>query len=113
MMTIKRIIRDNDRVMVSSVDADGNNVIQYFSKQLSNDEIIALVNGEKSAVVTVPEKEIEEVKNTVPLPPPVLRSRVTREQMIEALKKAKIDVDIFDPAKLRAAYKKLISGDGK
>ena len=109
-MKIKRIIRDNDRVMVSFVDENGNAEIQYFSKVFSNDEIIAVLNGTKKDEIPADKDSSgeEEKKATVPTLEVVTRQRVSREQMIAALTAAKIEVDIFDPAKLRAAYKKLM-----
>lgn len=113
-MEFTRLIRDNDRVTVFLRKENGELECQYFPKSMTNDEIKAVVSGEP-----LPETPANEHGNapdnkepTIPEPPPAPRQRITREQMIAELAKAKVKVNVNDPAKLKAAYKQLMEEKG-
>lgn len=108
-MEIKKLIRENDRVMVVFADDSGTLAIRYFPKTLTNEEIKADICGTPApAAAPVEEKEPEKAV-TIPPPPVVNRQRVSRDQMVAAVTAAKINVDINDPAKLKAAYRNLLT----
>ena len=115
MPKLARLVRENDRIIAATIDDAGKVVCQYFPKTMSFDDVKAEVLGtsapEKKAVTTA-EENVKDKTVTVPAPPVVTRPRVSREQMIAALEKAEIKVDVFDPVKLRAAYKALIAKGG-
>lgn len=112
-MEFTRLIRDNDRVTVFLRDADGNLVCKYFPKSMTNDEIKAVVSGEPLPESPEnPPAAPADQEPTIPEPPPAPRQRITREQMITELAKAKVKVDVNDPAKLKAAYKQLMEEKG-
>lgn len=105
-MEIIRMIRDNDRVTVFLRKEDGDLECQYFPKSMTNDEIKAVVSGEP--LPETPENPAAapaDQEPTIPEPPPAPRQRITREQMIAELAKAKVKVNVNDPAALKAAYR--------
>ena len=114
-MKITKLVRNHENVLVYLLDDSGKISLRTFSKNMSNDEIKAEITGApkpgKNLFRDVTEKA--EKVPTIPAPEPVNRPRVSREQMIAALTAAKIEVDVFDPAKLRAAYKELIAKGGE
>ena len=117
-MKITRIIRDIDRITVCGVDADNKVFVRHFDKKFTIDEIRASVLGQtelpKEPVISAgADVKKEEKLPTVPTPPQTNRQRVSREQMISVLAAADIKVDVYDPVKLRSAYKALIAKGGE
>lgn len=112
-MEFTRLIRDNDRVTVFLRKENGELECQYFPKSMTNDEIKAVVSGEPLPESPEnPPADPADNEPTIPEPPPAPRQRITREQMIAELAKAKVKVDVNDPAKLKAAYKQLMEEKG-
>lgn len=114
MANITRMIRDNDRVTVFLRNEEGELECQYFPKSMTNDEIRAVVSGEP--LPESPENPAAapaDQEPTIPEPPPAPRQRITREQMIAELAKAKIKVNVNDPAALKAAYRTYILQKGE
>jgi hypothetical protein len=107
MANITRMIRDNDRVTVFLRKEDGELECQYFPKSMTNDDIKAVVSGEplSETPANEPGNAPENKEPTIPEPPPAPRQRITREQMIAELAKAKVKVNVNDPAALKAAYR--------
>ena len=110
MANITRMIRDNDRVTVFLRKENGELECQYFPKVMTNDEIRAVVSGEPlpKTPANEPGNTPAKAEPTIPEPPPAPRQRITREQMIAELAKAKVKVNVNDPAALKAAYRNLI-----
>ena len=107
------MIRDNDRVTVFLRKENGELECQYFPKAMTNEEIRAVVSGEPIPETPAnPAAAPVDQEPTIPEPPPAPRQRITREQMIAELAKAKVKVDVNDPAKLKAAYKQLMEEKG-
>jgi hypothetical protein len=113
-MKLIRMIRDNDRVTAYLRGEGGELICKYYPKTMSSDEIMADIAGNPVVQTAAPEKTPEdEKKPTVPEPPPAPRQRITREQMIAELAKAKVKVNVNDPAALKAAYRTNILQKGE
>lgn len=113
-MEIIRMIRDNDRVTAYLRGGEGELICKYYPKTMSSDEIMADIAGTPVVQTTAPENAPDdEKKPTIPEPPPAPRQRITREQMIAELEKAKVKVNVNDPAALKAAYRTHILQKGE
>ena len=99
-MKILSYIRNASAVAVIVKDDDGKVLSKTFSKERSDADIKAEILGLPSPPAPVSEesakKEQPPVK-TIPEPPIVRRERVTRQEMIDALEKAKIND--YDPSR--------------
>lgn len=108
MPKILSFVRAAAAVEVVIKESDGKIALRKFPKMLTDAQIRARILGEvlpdDPPKKDVPEKVKAPVK-TIPDPPPVVRERVTRQQMMDALEAAKVtDYDPTNPQSLRAAY---------
>lgn len=113
MPEIMSFVRAAAAVEVVIKERDGKIALRKFPKTFTDTQIRARIMGE--VLPDPPEKEApEKVKapvKTIPDPPPVVRERVTRQQMMDALEAAKVtDYDPTNPQSLRAAYDALKAG---
>jgi hypothetical protein len=107
MPKIMSFVRAATAVEVVTKERDGKIALRKFPKTLTDAQIRAHILGEVLPEVPrkdVPEKAKAPVK-TVPDPVLVVKERVTRQQMIDALEAANVtDYDPMNPQSLRSAY---------
>lgn len=111
-MKILSYIRNASAVAVIVKGEDGKIWSKTFSKERSDADIKAEILGLPPPPVSVSGEKVKKCEppaKTVPEPPVVLRERVTRQEMIDTLERAKITD--YDPSRffsLKSRYEEYL-----